>query len=872
MVALTAVAALGSATLAPAVAQVAPDAVELQIIAINDFHGHLDPRTGGAPSVAGVLGGAVAAARAANPNTVFVSAGDNIGASPFISSSQLDAPTLDVLDQMGLAVSAVGNHEFDRGYADLAGRVTARADFPHLGANVLGESPELPEHHVVTTPSGVRIGFVGVVTQATASLVSPAGIAGITFGDPVAAADRVAAQLSDGVAENGEADVVVLLAHEGSDVAAPPADCASLASADNTFGRIISQTSADVDVIFGGHTHLRVDCEFALPGGQVRPVLEAGQYGEAFSRLRLTWSPSERRVTAVDGQVLGLTATSYPADPAVEALVREADAAADAIGRQVIGRITADIPRARTAGGAEDRGSESLLGNFIADVQRSAVPGTQIAFMNPGGLRDDLLLDDVDGDEARGEVTYAEAAVVQPFANTLYTLTLTGAQVKQVLEEQYQPAGSTRPFLALGVSRGLRYGFDDTAPRGSRIHSITLDGAPLDPAASYRVVTNSFLAFGGDNFTTLGRGSDRRDTGLDDLSVLVRHFQANSPVTPDTTDRAVPGRAPSTPTGPGTTPPPATPGGPPVPQAPAAAALTRLAGENRYATAAAVVRSAFPSAPVPVVVIASGEAYADALAAGPVADRLGGPVLPVPTVGLPSDVRAELTRLRPGRIVVLGGPEAVSEATVTALGAFTAGPVTRLAGADRFATAAAAATETFSSPVPRVLVATGNDFADALSGGAAGARTDSPVLLSFKSTLPEATAAALRRLQPRDITVLGGPNAVSDAVLEQLRAFAVGGTVDRIAGADRYDTAARVASAFWPPSTPVVYLATGRRFVDALAGVPSAGRDAAPVLLVEPTCMPAATRRELDRLSPARVVVLGGDAAIGAGAVARRAC
>ena len=173
--------------------------------------------------------------------------------------------------------------------------------------------------------------------------------------------------------------------------------------------------------------------------------------------------------------------------------------------------------------------------------------GAQIAFMNPGGLRDDLLVADRYGDEAPGQVTYAEAAVVQPFANTLFTLTLTGAQVKQVLEEQYQPDGSTRPFLALGVSKGLRYGFDDTAPRGSRIHSITLNGTPIDPAATYRVVTNSFLAAGGDNFRTLAEGTDRRDTGRDDLSVLVAHFRANSPITPDTTDRAVPGTAPVTP-------------------------------------------------------------------------------------------------------------------------------------------------------------------------------------------------------------------------------------------------------------------------------------------------------------------------------------
>jgi hypothetical protein len=202
----------------PAAAQAAP--VELQIVGINDFHGHLDPGTGSAPSVAGVLGGAVAALRAANPNTLFVSAGDNIGASPFISSSQRDEPTIDVLNQMGLVASAVGNHEFDRGYADLAGRVSDRARFPILGANVVGESPELPEHEVVET-GGVRVGFIGVVTQQTASLVSPSGIAGITFEDPVVAANRVADRLSDGDDSNGEADVLVCWPTRGRRPAPP---------------------------------------------------------------------------------------------------------------------------------------------------------------------------------------------------------------------------------------------------------------------------------------------------------------------------------------------------------------------------------------------------------------------------------------------------------------------------------------------------------------------------------------------------------------------------------------------------------------------------------------------------------------------------
>jgi 2',3'-cyclic-nucleotide 2'-phosphodiesterase (5'-nucleotidase family) len=524
--------------------------VPMQMLGINDFHGHLDPPPASAAvqtSVAGRLSGVVNALRAEVPGTAFVSAGDNIGASPFLSAVAQDAPTLDVLNAMGLDVSAVGNHEFDRGYADLAGRVRDRAAFPYLGANVEGESPELQSSYVMTNAAGVRIGFIGVVTAETASLVAPAGIAGITFSDPVAAANREAARLTDGDESNLEADVVVLLAHEGAATAATtPEQCATIAAAQDAFGRIIRDSSSAIDVILGGHTHLRVDCEYPNPGGKgsVRPVLEAAQYGTALARLRFSYDVLADRIGGVDGQIVALTEVAFPGvtDPAVEALVDRAEAAAFELGSPVIGTITTDIRRASTSAGAEDRGAESVLGNFIADVQLEAAnqpgrPGADIAFMNPGGLRADFLVADIYNQEQPGQVTVGEAGAVQPFANTLFTLRLTGAQVKQVLEEQYQPAGSTRPFLALGVSRGFFFRYDDAAPAGSRISGITLNGNPLDPAGSYRIVTNSFLASGGDNFATLATGSDRTDTGLDDLTALIQYFELNTPVTPDPAPR-----------------------------------------------------------------------------------------------------------------------------------------------------------------------------------------------------------------------------------------------------------------------------------------------------------------------------------------------
>jgi beta-lactamase superfamily II metal-dependent hydrolase/putative cell wall-binding protein len=289
--------------------------------------------------------------------------------------------------------------------------------------------------------------------------------------------------------------------------------------------------------------------------------------------------------------------------------------------------------------------------------------------------------------------------------------------------------------------------------------------------------------------------------------------------------------------------------------------MKRLAGPDRYATAAAIVQDSFPAGPVPVVLIATGEAYADALAGGPAADVLGGPVLPVAKAGIPAPIRSELQRLDPARIVILGGPSAVSDAIATELQGFTTGSVTRMAGTNRYDTAAKVALQTFDGPVAQVLIATGQGFADALAGGAVGAKTDTPVLLVEPTRLPAETAQALQALAPKNIAVLGGTAVVSDAVLNHLKDYTSGG-VTRLSGTNRYATAAKIVQWYWPSTWPVAYLATGRNYPDALSGVPAAGRDQAPLLLVEPTCMPPETKQEMDRLAPSTVVVLGGTATV----------
>ncbi|WP_250031691.1 ExeM/NucH family extracellular endonuclease [Paractinoplanes maris] len=513
--------------------------VDLQLLSINDFHGRLEQPAAGKGGAAQLVG-MVNQLRAANPNTAWLSAGDNIGASTFISAIDGDNPTIDALNAGKLNVSAVGNHEFDKGLADLRGRVESRADFPYLAANVYQDGRRVLPGYSVQTLGGVKVGYIGVVTEQTASLVSPDGIAGVQFRDPVAEANTLAAELSDGNEANGEADVLVLLAHEGA--ATENIGSAAALQADPVFGDF-TRVSAEIDAIFSGHTHQPYAFEVPVPGtDRTRPVIQAEDYGLRLGQAVLTFDPATKSVTKSTAGLLEVT--GYPADPAVEAIVTKAKATASELGKQPLGKITADIKRAYSATGTEDRGAESVLGNFIADVQLDQTSaagrgGAQIAFMNPGGLRADLLF------RTDGTVTYADAFAVQPFANDVVTQTLTGAQIKQVLEEQWQPDEASRPVLHLGSSKGLTYSYDVSRPRGSRIIASTLklNGVVLSPTGTYRVTSNSFLAAGGDNFVTLGQGTNRVTTGDNDLTMLVGYFAANTPITADGTPRSTPGTA-----------------------------------------------------------------------------------------------------------------------------------------------------------------------------------------------------------------------------------------------------------------------------------------------------------------------------------------
>ena len=387
------------------------DTTTLQVLGINDFHGRIEQNLGSGEAGAAVLAGAVNTLTDENPNTLLVSAGDNIGASTFTSFSQQDAPTIDALVASGLSVSAVGNHEFDAGWADLTDRVIPAyggSEFA-LGANVYLKGTKTPalDEYTVKTVDGVRIGFIGTVTEQTASMVSPAGIAGIEFGDQLDAANRVATQLQDGNDGNGEADVIVLLAHDGSDTAT----CDAIATGSSDFSTLVREASANIDAIFSGHTHQEYACSYPVSGwanGLERPVVQAGQYGMNLDRLTIEVNPADNSVVSLAAELLPLVvdgAAAYPADAGVAALVEAAAADAAVVGAAAVGQISGDILRGGTNG--SDRGVESSLGNLVADIQLWATSnedfgGTpaQIAIMTAAGRPAVPNNDDDDDDDA----------------------------------------------------------------------------------------------------------------------------------------------------------------------------------------------------------------------------------------------------------------------------------------------------------------------------------------------------------------------------------------------------------------------------------------------------------------------------------------
>ncbi|WP_165063282.1 bifunctional metallophosphatase/5'-nucleotidase [Marisediminicola senii] len=539
-----AVALSGFGASAASAVVIEPEVTEIDIVSINDFHGRLEAN--GAAAGAAVLGGMVDFYEAQNPNTIFASSGDSVGASTFTSFIQNDEPTIDALNSIGLDVSAFGNHEFDQGQDDVNDRLIPRFGAGFVAANIYAAGTTTPvyDEYEIIEVDGVSVGFIGALTTNMPSLVSPDGITGLEFGPVVPAVNRVADELSDGDDANGEADVLVLLVHEGAN--SPELAASTDASA---FGDIATNTSSDVDAIISGHSHFEYDFDIAGPDGTPRPVIQSGEYGEGFAHTSIQVDAATNELISISSTREPLASaarttaglTPFAPDPAVEAIVAAAVEVAAVEGSVPLGVITDDVNRAQQPGTGdregtlvENRGGESTLGNLVADVQAWATQeaGAELALMNPGGLRTNLEA----GDD--GVVTYAEAAGVQPFANTLVAMDLTTEQLTAVLEEQWAH-GTRTAFLKLGVSDALGYTYDPAAPYGSHITAIFKDGVEVLPGETHRVTVNSFLASGGDLFSTLAEGTNRVDTGQVDLQAFVDYFEAFETISPSTPQRSV---------------------------------------------------------------------------------------------------------------------------------------------------------------------------------------------------------------------------------------------------------------------------------------------------------------------------------------------
>lgn len=531
----------------------AADDVTINLLDINDFHGRIDANTV-------KFAGTVEQLRAAGgeANTLFLSAGDNISASLFASASQGDKPTIDVLNALDLQVSAVGNHELDQGSADLSGRVQDLADYDYVAANIYAKGTQNPVFDTYRTydVNGVSVAVIGAVTQETPSLVSPAGITNVDFGDPVDAVNRVAAQLK---ASATPPDLIVASYHEGASAGTPEgATLAQEIAQGGAFAKIVQQTDPSVAAIFTGHTHKQYVWDAPIPGStKNRPIVQTGDYGEHVGQVKLTFDKDTDTVDAYTAAVVDRTTTAddtlistYPRVKAVDDIVDAAIAKANEIGGQPIGKLSADISTAFLGANRDDRASESTLGNLVADSLKEAVGNTPLGadfgVVNPGGLRADLLYAGSTGTDADvnkdGVITFAEANAVLPFVNNLFSDALTGAQFKEILEQQWQTNADgtvpSRPYLQLGLSKNVTYTYDATRPAGDRITSISVNGAPIDPAKTYKVATFSFLATGGDNFRAFTKGT-AVDTGLIDRDAWIKYLGDHSPVAPSFARRAI---------------------------------------------------------------------------------------------------------------------------------------------------------------------------------------------------------------------------------------------------------------------------------------------------------------------------------------------
>jgi 5'-nucleotidase len=533
---------------------------DVQVLSINDFHGNLEPPTGSSgritpPGQAAIdaggaeyLGTHLDALRATNPNSVTVSAGDLIGASPLLSALFQDEPTIEAFNLMGLDINAVGNHEFDEGAVELSrmqnggchpekgcidGDGFGGANFQFLAANVIDKTtgkPFFPSHDVRAF-QGARVAFIGMTLEGTPQIVTPSGIVNLEFKDEADTVNALVPQLkARGI------ETIVVVVHEGGVPVSGTGYNDCKAGISGPIVDIVERLDDEVDIVLSGHTHRAYNC--VIDGKIVTSA-------ESFGRLV---TDVDVRIDKMTGDVVEMKAgnvivtRTVAKHPQITALIERYQKLAEPIANRIIGTISADLTRTANAAG------ESSLGDRIADAQLAATApaslgGAVIAFMNPGGIRADLTYARSGPETADGQVRYGEAFTVQPFGNNLVTMTYTGAQIEKILEQQFcnptagSPDSPTNRRV-LQVSEGFTYEWSTVAACGSKVDpaSIKLHGVVLDPNAAYRVTMNSFLADGGDSFPGFTVGTNRVG-GVVDTEAFEEYLKANPNLTPGPQNR-----------------------------------------------------------------------------------------------------------------------------------------------------------------------------------------------------------------------------------------------------------------------------------------------------------------------------------------------
>lgn len=553
--------------------------VTVKIIAFNDFHGQLESpgtlRANAASATpaysvggADIFAGHIARLKAQNPHSIVVSAGDLIGATPLVSALFHDEPTIEVMNRAGLDLNAVGNHEFDEGKDELkrmqkggchptdtdntckgnevgTGYPFEGATFKFLAANVeeTATGKTLFPPYAIKRFGKAKVAFIGMTLKDTPSIVTPSGVAGLSFKDEAETVNKLIPQL-----KRKGVEAIVVLVHQGGTVPVTQAEDTINTCPGNLEGTplqpIVNALHDEVDLVISGHTHQAYNCQLPNRKGRPIPVTSANSIGRVLSDIDLTIDLKSGDVTSVKAHNLivdrhhpDITPHSEIAD-----IVAKYKALATPIANRVIGEITATMPH-----NAANAAGEIALGDVIADAQLAATSAAGfgnavVAFMNPGGIRSPgFIFESSAAGEGDGKVTYGEAFTVQPFGNSLVTLDLTGEQIHILLEQQFTgcnasnapasfnyPAGDTGQGFnrILQVSKGFSYAWSASGPACDKIDpaSISINGTTIDLAATYRVTVNNFLADGGDKFYVLQLAGNRVG-GAQDIDALAAWFR-----------------------------------------------------------------------------------------------------------------------------------------------------------------------------------------------------------------------------------------------------------------------------------------------------------------------------------------------------------